>query len=74
MKSLLKRGDVVWVNLEPVKGSETGKTRTCVVIQNDVGNKYSPATIIAVITEYNAHLGACYLILDFIKHRLESLL
>jgi predicted regulator of Ras-like GTPase activity (Roadblock/LC7/MglB family) len=30
--------------------------------------------MLAVITEHNAHLGACYLILDFIKHRLESLL
>ena len=46
----IKRGDVVLVDLNPVKGSETGKTRPCVIIQNDIGNTYSPVTIIAVIT------------------------
>ncbi|HZX11208.1 MAG TPA: type II toxin-antitoxin system PemK/MazF family toxin [Acidobacteriota bacterium] len=50
MSPELKRGDVVVVDLEPIKGSETGKTRPCVVIQNDIGNKYSPVTIVAVIT------------------------
>jgi len=46
----LKRGDAVWVDLNPTIGSETGKVRPCVIIQNDVGNKYSPVTIVAVIT------------------------
>jgi mRNA interferase MazF len=50
MEADLKRGDVVWVNLNPTIGSETGKVRPCVIIQNDVGNKYSPVTIVAVIT------------------------
>lgn len=50
MAADLERGDVVWVNLDPTVGSETGKARPCVVIQNDVGNAYSPATIVAVIT------------------------
>ncbi|MFW6140904.1 MAG: type II toxin-antitoxin system PemK/MazF family toxin [Acidobacteriota bacterium] len=50
MSPELKRGDVVIVDLEPIRGSETGKTRPCVVIQNDIGNKYSPVTIVAVIT------------------------
>jgi len=45
-----KRGDVVWVNLKPTIGSETGKVRPCVIVQNDVGNTYSPVTIVAVIT------------------------
>jgi mRNA interferase MazF len=49
MKADLKRGDVVLVNLNPTIGSETGKVRPCVIIQNDVGNKYSPVTIVAVI-------------------------
>jgi mRNA interferase MazF len=44
------RGDIFLVNLDPVKGSEQGKTRPCVVIQNDLGNQYSPVTIIACIT------------------------
>jgi mRNA interferase MazF len=46
----IKRGDIVLIDLEPVKGSEQGKTRPCLVIQNDVGNKASPTTIIAAIT------------------------
>lgn len=47
---LIKRGDVVLVNLEPVIGSEQGKVRPAVIIQNDLGNEYSPTTIIAPIT------------------------
>jgi len=46
----IKRGDIVLVNLEPVKGSEQGGTRPCLIIQNNLGNKYSPTTIIAPIT------------------------
>lgn len=44
------RGEVVEVNLDPAIGSEPRKTRPCVVIQNDIGNKYSPVIIVAVIT------------------------
>jgi mRNA interferase MazF len=46
----IKRGDIILVNLEPVKGSEQGGIRPCLVIQNDNGNKYSPLTIIAPLT------------------------
>ena len=44
------RGDVVEVNLDPTQGSEINKVRRCVVIQNDVGNQYSPVTIVAPAT------------------------
>jgi mRNA interferase MazF len=44
------RGAVIEVNLDPAIGSEPKKTRPCVVIQNDIGNKYSPTSIVAVIT------------------------
>ncbi len=44
------KGDVVYVNLDPTRGSETGKIRPCLVIQNNVLNSVSPTTIIAVIT------------------------
>ncbi|MGB8683334.1 MAG: type II toxin-antitoxin system PemK/MazF family toxin [Candidatus Binatus sp.] len=44
------RGAVVEVNLDPVVGSEANKTRPCVVIQNDVGNRFSPIVIVAAIT------------------------
>ena len=50
MKNAVHRGDIFWADLDPVKGSEQGKTRPVLVIQNDVGNERSPVTIIACIT------------------------
>lgn len=48
------RGNVWEVNLEPVVGSEKrGRSRPCVIVQNDIGNKYSPLVIVAVITDAN---------------------
>ena len=46
----IKRGDIFLINLEPIKGSEQGGIRPCLIIQNNYGNKYSPLTIIAPIT------------------------
>mgnify|MGYP001597481433 CR=1 FL=1 len=46
----IKRGDIVLVNFEPVKGSEQGGIRPSLIIQNDIFNKYSPTTIVAPIT------------------------
>ena len=46
----IKRGDIVLANLEPVMGSEQGRIRPCLVVQNDVGNKFSSTTIISPIT------------------------
>lgn len=37
------------VNLDPALGSKPNKTRPCVVIQNNIGNRYSPVSIIAII-------------------------
>lgn len=44
------RGDVFYADLNPVIGSEQGGVRPVVVIQNDIGNKYSPTVIVAAIT------------------------
>lgn len=52
-KIQIKRGEIYYADLDPVVGSETGKTRPVLIIQNDVGNLYSPTTIITVITEYS---------------------
>jgi mRNA interferase MazF len=46
----LKRGDVYQVNLEPTVGGEIRKSRPALVIQNDIGNKFSPVTIVAPIS------------------------
>jgi mRNA interferase MazF len=50
IKNVISRGDIYFVKLDPVEGAEIGKTRPCVIIQNDVGNANSPVTIIACIT------------------------
>lgn len=50
MSGQVNRGDVVEVNLDPTVGSEIKKTRRCVVVQNNVGNKFSPCTIIIPAT------------------------
>lgn len=44
------RGDIYYADLSPVVGSEQGGVRPVLVIQNNVGNKYSPTVIIAAIT------------------------
>ena len=44
------RGDIFTVDLGPTRGSEQGKIRPAVIIQNDVGNKFSPTVIVAAIT------------------------
>ena len=44
------RGEIYYADLSPVVGSEQGGVRPVLVIQNDVGNKYSPTVIVAAIT------------------------
>jgi len=46
----IKRGDMLLVDFSLAKGSEQGKTRPCVVVQNDIGNRYSNTTIVVPIT------------------------
>ncbi len=47
---IVKRGDVFYADLSPVVGSEQGGVRPVLVIQNDIGNRFSPTVIIAAIT------------------------
>jgi len=46
----VKRGDIFYADLSPVIGSEQGGIRPVLIIQNDIGNKYSPTVICAAIT------------------------
>jgi len=46
----VRRGDIFYADLSPVVGSEQGGIRPVLIIQNDVGNKYSPTVICAAIT------------------------
>jgi len=57
----VQRGEIYWVDFEIPKGSEQGGRRPALIIQNDVGNMYSPTTIVAAITskqkqEYRFHV------------------
>jgi mRNA interferase MazF len=45
-----KRGDLYLVQFDPARGHEIQKTRPALVIQNDIGNQYSPVTIVAAMT------------------------
>lgn len=57
-KMSVKRGDIYYADLSPVVGSEQGGLRPVLIIQNDVGNRYSPTVIAAAITSKmsKAHL------------------
>jgi len=47
---IIKRGDIYYADLSPVVGSEQGGVRPVLIVQNDVGNKFSPTVIAAAIT------------------------
>ena len=47
---MVKRGDIFYADLSPVVGSEQGGVRPVLIVQNDIGNKYSPTVIATAIT------------------------
>jgi mRNA interferase MazF len=47
---VVKRGEIYWVEFDPVKGSEQGGLRPALIVQQDVGNQYSPTTVVVAIT------------------------
>ena len=47
---MIKRGELYYADLSPVVGSEQGGVRPVLIVQNDVGNKYSPTVIAAAVT------------------------
>jgi mRNA interferase MazF len=46
----VRRGEIYWVEFDPVKGSEQGGLRPALVVQNDTGNRFSPTTVVVAIT------------------------
>lgn len=46
----IKRGDIYYADLSPVIGSEQGGVRPVLIVQNDIGNRYSPTVIVVAIT------------------------
>ena len=47
---MVRRGEVYWIDFSPARGSEQGGHRPALVVQNDVGNRFSPTTIVAAMT------------------------
>lgn len=47
---IVKRGDIFYADLSPVIGSEQGGVRPVLIVQNDIGNRYSPTVIVTAIT------------------------
>lgn len=47
---MIKRGEIYWVNLNPIIGKETGKIRPCVVVSNDYNNEYAATLTLLPIT------------------------
>ena len=50
MNKQINRGDIYYANLEPVIGSEQGGERPVLIIQNNMGNKFSPTVVVTAIT------------------------
>lgn len=50
MNNFVRRGDIFYADLRPVVGSEQGGIRPVLIVQNDTGNKYSPTTIVVMLT------------------------
>jgi len=46
----IRRGEIYWVEFDPVKGSEQGGPRPALVVQKDLGNRFSPTTVVVAIT------------------------
>ncbi|SFE35750.1 type II toxin-antitoxin system PemK/MazF family toxin [Alteribacillus iranensis] len=71
-KKVVKRGDVFFADLSPVVGSEQGGVRPVLVIQNDIGNRFSPTVIVAAITAQikKAKLPT-HVEIDAAKHRFD---
>ena len=50
MEEQIRRGEIYYADLSPVVGSEQGGVRPVLILQNDIGNKYSPTVIVSAIT------------------------
>lgn len=67
-----KRGEIYLVNFDPTIGSEIKKTRPALILQNDIGNQYSPITIVAAITsQFDSKLYPTEVLLKANESRLK---
>ena len=70
---IVKRGDIFYADLSPVVGSEQGGVRPVLIIQNNIGNKYSPTVIVAAITsQINKNKMPTHVEMDAAKYGLAK--
>ncbi|MEG0898343.1 MAG: type II toxin-antitoxin system PemK/MazF family toxin [Oscillospiraceae bacterium] len=68
---IIKRGDIYYANLDGTLGSEQGGIRPVLVVQNDIGNKFSPTLLVAPITSKNKTNLKTHLFIDKEKSGLK---
>ena len=66
-----RRGDVVWVSCDPSVGVEPKKTRTCVVVSNDVANRFGAAVTVVPTQEWNRERASRLYMVDLRMPRSE---
>ena len=69
---IVRRGDIFYADLSPVVGSEQSGVRPIVVIQNDIGNKYSPTIIAVAITSKVKNKMPTHIEIEGAKYGLEK--
>jgi len=67
---LIRRGDVYWVKLDPIEGSEIGKTRPAVVISNNINNEFADTVTVLPIT---SSIGKVYPFEVFLKKGIANI-
>lgn len=60
----IRRGDVLWINCDPSVGAEPRKLRTCVVVSNDIANRYGAAITVVPTQKYTADRAAREYVVD----------
>ncbi|NJD54284.1 MAG: type II toxin-antitoxin system PemK/MazF family toxin [Candidatus Methanoperedens sp.] len=67
---LIKRGDVYWIRLDPIEGSEIGKTRPAVVISNNINNEFADTVTVLPVT---SSVGKVYPFEVFMKKGISNM-
>lgn len=65
----VRRGDVLWINCDPSIGSEPRKTRTCVVVSNDLANEFGSVVTVVPTQEWTAQRASRVYMVDLRKPR-----
>jgi mRNA interferase MazF len=65
----LRRGDIVWLQCDPSVGVEPRKTRTCVVVSNDIANRFGGAVTVVPTQAYSAERAARGYMVDLRRPR-----